>query len=61
MLARLDEFESLTPLIMTPGSSDEVTARRLPQIASQSPPPPRRNGSTTLIVPLGSHRGELLK
>uniref|UniRef100_A0A915Q0Q7 Uncharacterized protein n=1 Tax=Setaria digitata TaxID=48799 RepID=A0A915Q0Q7_9BILA len=61
-LARLDEFESLTPLMMMPGGStdDAPSTRRycISSIASQSPPPPRRltNGKT-LIVPLNSGKG----
>lgn len=63
MLARLDEFESLTPLMVTPASSDEASSvrhPRIPTIASQSPPPPRRStNGKTLIVPLNSPRGLL--
>uniref|UniRef100_A0A915AF40 Uncharacterized protein n=1 Tax=Parascaris univalens TaxID=6257 RepID=A0A915AF40_PARUN len=60
MLARLDEFESLTPLMITPGLVDEANAQQL-RIAGctpQSPPPPRRMPTgKTLIVPLSSNRG----
>ncbi|VDM46375.1 unnamed protein product [Toxocara canis] len=60
MLARLDEFESLTPLMITPGSVDDATSRPLRMFgsASQSPPPPRRTPTgKTLIVPLATNKG----
>uniref|UniRef100_A0A1I7Y6I0 Uncharacterized protein n=1 Tax=Steinernema glaseri TaxID=37863 RepID=A0A1I7Y6I0_9BILA len=63
MIAQLDEFESLTPLIMTPGSGvhghsgpdDAGTMSRHNFMCStSSPPPPRRTNPSgkTLIVPL---------
>ncbi|TMS35443.1 hypothetical protein L596_002847 [Steinernema carpocapsae] len=66
MLAQLDEFESLTPLIMTPGSAinsqttpDDSYAlpRHHLMCSSSSPPPPRRTNPSgkTLIVPLASN------
>uniref|UniRef100_A0A8R1XKG3 Uncharacterized protein n=1 Tax=Onchocerca volvulus TaxID=6282 RepID=A0A8R1XKG3_ONCVO len=60
-LARMDEFESLTPLMVVSGGNDERSSSRHHQIStitSRSPPPPRylTNGKT-LIVPLNSGRG----
>lgn len=67
MLARVDEFDTLTPLISTPTSQPSnpippMTRPSLPQAArltstSDSPPPPRRsNHGKTLIVPLNASR-----
>ncbi|OZC11310.1 hypothetical protein X798_01726 [Onchocerca flexuosa] len=60
-LARLDEFESLTPLMVVPDGNNEKSSsrhHRISTIISRSPPPPRRltNGKT-LIVPLNSGKG----
>ncbi|PAV72312.1 hypothetical protein WR25_17921 [Diploscapter pachys] len=65
MLARLDEFDSLTPLISTPSASNasDSLITQQPQLlksivrsSSDSPPPPRRPLSGTLIVPLNSSK-----
>ncbi|KAK6051812.1 hypothetical protein COOONC_10683 [Cooperia oncophora] len=64
MLARVDEFDTLTPLIVTPTSSQPsnpippLTRPTLPRItSSDSPPPPRRSHhGKTLIVPLNASR-----
>uniref|UniRef100_A0A0R3RGB9 Uncharacterized protein n=1 Tax=Elaeophora elaphi TaxID=1147741 RepID=A0A0R3RGB9_9BILA len=60
-LAKLDEFESLTPLMVMTGGSDERSSsrrHRITPITSRSPPPPRclTNGKT-MIVPLNSGKG----
>uniref|UniRef100_A0A914WGM7 Uncharacterized protein n=1 Tax=Plectus sambesii TaxID=2011161 RepID=A0A914WGM7_9BILA len=72
MIARLDEFDSLTPLIVTPGSMGDDEPGRLrpssslsssrstkpPNLTSASPPPPRRvSAGKTTIVPLTSIKG----
>ncbi|CAJ0565668.1 unnamed protein product, partial [Mesorhabditis spiculigera] len=62
MLARLDEFDSLTPLIVTPNTpldNKEMTlsssSSNLQRPSSTSPPPPRRpQGGRTLLVPLNT-------
>ncbi|KAK5978249.1 hypothetical protein GCK32_008722 [Trichostrongylus colubriformis] len=64
MLARVDEFDTLTPLIVTPTASHPsnpippLTLPTLPRInTSDSPPPPRRaHPGKTLIVPLNASR-----
>ncbi|CAI4226231.1 unnamed protein product [Auanema sp. JU1783] len=71
MLARLDEFDTLTPLILTPGASTISTEKtsenqnqnheafRFSSVRqdSESPPPPRRHQQgRTLIVPLNTSR-----
>ncbi|PAV72216.1 hypothetical protein WR25_00040 [Diploscapter pachys] len=65
MLARLDEFDSLTPLISTPSASNasDSLITQQPQLlknivrsSSDSPPPPRRPLSGTLIVPLNTSK-----
>uniref|UniRef100_A0A158PC27 Uncharacterized protein n=1 Tax=Angiostrongylus cantonensis TaxID=6313 RepID=A0A158PC27_ANGCA len=66
MLARVDELDTLTPLITTPtqtpvDTTSQVTRPTLPQAdrltSSDSPPPPRRsNHGKTLIVPLNASR-----
>uniref|UniRef100_A0A1I7XQA9 Transmembrane protein n=1 Tax=Heterorhabditis bacteriophora TaxID=37862 RepID=A0A1I7XQA9_HETBA len=70
MLARLDEFDTLTPLILTPAgpsifqeivqtpvSQQTVLNPYIPRTASNSPPPPRRsNQGKTLIVPLNTSK-----
>ncbi|CAG9536845.1 unnamed protein product [Cercopithifilaria johnstoni] len=61
-LARLDEFESLTPLMVVSGGNNETSSsshrHRFTTIISRSPPPPRcpTNGKT-MIVPLNSGKG----
>ncbi|MFH4984186.1 hypothetical protein AB6A40_010895 [Gnathostoma spinigerum] len=63
MLAKLDEFESLAPLVATSSPTDETFSRltvslshaiRSSSSSTDSPPPPRRmyNGKVVL-VPLG--------
>ncbi|CAJ0932197.1 unnamed protein product, partial [Mesorhabditis belari] len=62
MLARLDEFDSLTPLIVTPGTPLDAKEINIsssslppPRPSSTSPPPPRRpQGGRTLLVPLNT-------
>ncbi|WKX95795.1 hypothetical protein Q1695_012335 [Nippostrongylus brasiliensis] len=66
MLARVDEFDTLTPLIATPTSQlpnplPQLSRPTLPQAShvttSDSPPPPRRSHhGKTLIVPLNASR-----
>ncbi|VDK67405.1 unnamed protein product [Litomosoides sigmodontis] len=60
-LARLDEFESLTPLMVMTDDNNETSFSRLHRItsiASRSPPPPRcMNSGKTMIVPLNSGKG----
>ncbi|EFO20285.2 hypothetical protein LOAG_08203 [Loa loa] len=62
-LARLDEFESLTPLMIASDGDDQTSLRRhrISAITSRSPPPPRclTNGKT-MIVPLNSRKGGAL-
>uniref|UniRef100_A0AAF5PXT4 Uncharacterized protein n=1 Tax=Wuchereria bancrofti TaxID=6293 RepID=A0AAF5PXT4_WUCBA len=60
-LAKLDEFESLTPLmVMSSGGNQTPSSRchRISATTSRSPPPPRcpTNGKT-MIVPLNSGKG----
>ncbi|KAM3719251.1 ABC multidrug transporter atrB [Dirofilaria immitis] len=60
-LARLDEFENLTPLmVVSSDNENEISSLHRHQLAviSRSPPPPRCliNGKT-LIVPLNSRKG----
>ncbi|CAJ0608113.1 unnamed protein product [Cylicocyclus nassatus] len=65
MIARVDEFDTLTPLIATPTTSQPPeTTPQLPRPSlpvrlntSDSPPPPRRPvHGKTLIVPLNASR-----
>ncbi|KHJ96294.1 hypothetical protein OESDEN_03749 [Oesophagostomum dentatum] len=64
MLARVEEFDTLTPLIVTPTSQPAETTPQsfrpsLPVLptSSDSPPPPRRSThGKTLIVPLNASR-----
>ncbi|VDN55265.1 unnamed protein product [Dracunculus medinensis] len=60
MLAKLDEFETLTPLMITPESISETEPKPSFYIvpsSSDSPPPPRRpNSGKTLIFPLNARR-----
>ncbi|KAL3994653.1 hypothetical protein ACH3XW_22590 [Acanthocheilonema viteae] len=60
-LARLDEFDNLTPLMVVSGGNNETSSsrsHRVTAIISRSPPPPRclTNGKT-MIVPLNSGKG----
>lgn len=60
MFAKIDEFESLTPLMTTPESTDDSTpSNKVSMIpVDQSPPLPRRlSAGKTFIVPLATSRG----
>ncbi|VDD94729.1 unnamed protein product [Enterobius vermicularis] len=62
MFAKIDEFESLTPLMTTPESTDDSTpSNKVSMIpVDQSPPLPRRlSAGKTFIVPLATSRGFL--